>query len=402
MNIKLNKIAFLLLILGVSTVSKAQNWSLSGNALNGIPLLKLGSTDAEDVKFFTDNQFRMNLTKTGWLGLGIDQPRGWMELNYCPLPGHTDNGLIVTRNFCNNNILVDAGQPDLIGGGVTVWNPNSPPENNNNFIVPFSFKTGNTTNVASPLLNPGAAPMFWVRAQSPNGFWQSSGPDKFDTKFIVMPDGSCGINVVQPRAALDVRGSNGQNRPAAIIGSRAVGTQTIDPLTGTFTYYTQQVQFVPILNENGYNRIVQAGDQGMFFTDGKDVDGANMQSSFVLAPWVAGNNANKGGMRMDANGNTQFHGTVRATTMNVDAKWWSDFVFADGYKLPSLAEVEAYIASNKHLPNVPSEAEVLENGLDVANMQAIQQQKIEELTLYIIQLKKEMEAMKLEMAQLKH
>jgi hypothetical protein len=401
MNKTLIKITAMTLILGMASIANAQNWSLSGNALSGISPLKLGSTDTEDVKFFTDDQFRMNLTKLGWLGLGIDQPRGWMEVNYCPPPGQDDNGLIVTRNYCNSHILVDAGLPDNIGAGVVLWNPNNPPEGNNNFTVPFSFRTGNTTNVSSPLLNPDAAPMFWVRKQSPNGFFQSSGPDKFDTKFIVLPDGSCGINVVQPRAALDVRGSNVKNRPAAIFGSRALGTHYIDPITGTMSYYTQQAMFVPVLKENGYNRIVQADDQGMFFTDGKGADGANLASAFVIAPWVEGNNSNKGGMRMDANGNTDFHGTLRATKVNVDAKWWSDFVFADDYKLPSLAEVEAFIATNKHLPNVPSEAEVLENGIDVANMQAIQQQKIEELTLYIIQLKKEMDAMKAAMELLK-
>jgi len=355
--------------------------------------LKIGlTTVGQGFDFVTEGQTRMTLTAKGWLGIGIQQPRGWMELNYCPPPGQNDNGLVVTRNFCNNNITVDAGLPDVIGRGVAIWDPNNPPEGNTNFIVPFSFKTGNTTNVINPLLNPGAAPMFWVRAQSPNGFWNTSGPDEFDTKFIVMPDGSCGINVVQPRAALDVRGSNGENRPDAIFGSRALGTEATDPLTNTLTYYTQQVQFVPILKENGYNRIVQANDQGMFFTDGKGADGANLASAFVIAPWVEGNNSNKGGMRMDANGNTEFHGTVRATKVNVDAKWWSDFVFADDYNLMSLAEVETYITANKHLPNVPSEAEVLENGRDVANMQAIQQQKIEELTLYTIDQEKRIAA----------
>jgi hypothetical protein len=87
------------------------------------------------------------------------------------------------------------------------------------------------------------------------------------------------------------------------------------------------------------------------------------------------------------------YGTLRATKMNVDVKWWADFVFDADYELKSLAEVEAYIAANKHLPDVPSEEEVLANGLDLANMQAIQQQKIEELTLYIIQQQKQMDAL---------
>jgi hypothetical protein len=78
--------------------------------------------------------------------------------------------------------------------------------------------------------------------------------------------------------------------------------------------------------------------------------------------------------------------------MNVDAKWWADFVFDADYELKSLAEVEAYIAANKHLPDVPSEEEVLANGLDLGEMQAIQQQKIEELTLYIIDQEKRIAA----------
>ncbi len=87
------------------------------------------------------------------------------------------------------------------------------------------------------------------------------------------------------------------------------------------------------------------------------------------------------------------YGTLRATKVTVDAKWWSDFVFDEDYELKSLAEVEAYIAANKHLPDVPSEEEVLANGLDLGEMQAIQQQKIEELTLYIIQQQKQMDAL---------
>jgi len=87
------------------------------------------------------------------------------------------------------------------------------------------------------------------------------------------------------------------------------------------------------------------------------------------------------------------YGTLRATKMNVDAKWWADFVFDADYELKSLAEVEAFIVENKHLPDVPSEEEVLANGLDLGEMQAIQQQKIEELTLYIIQQQKQMDAL---------
>ena len=70
---------------------------------------------------------------------------------------------------------------------------------------------------------------------------------------------------------------------------------------------------------------------------------------------------------------------------------WADYVFAKDYKLKSLAEVEAYIRDNGHLPNVPSAKQVKEEGIELATMATIQQEKIEELTLYLIEQKKETE-----------
>jgi hypothetical protein len=67
---------------------------------------------------------------------------------------------------------------------------------------------------------------------------------------------------------------------------------------------------------------------------------------------------------------------------------WSDYVFAKDYQLKSLKEVELFVKSNKHLPNVPSAAEVVKEGIDMAKMDATLLEKIEELTLYLIELDK--------------
>ncbi len=80
---------------------------------------------------------------------------------------------------------------------------------------------------------------------------------------------------------------------------------------------------------------------------------------------------------------------------------WSDYVFAKDYKLKTLEEVDEFIKLNKHLPGVPSAEEVVESGIDVATMDAKLLEKIEEITLYIIDLKKESEALKLEVSSLK-
>lgn len=66
---------------------------------------------------------------------------------------------------------------------------------------------------------------------------------------------------------------------------------------------------------------------------------------------------------------------------------WADYVFAEDYELLPLDKVAEFVQENKHLPNVPSAEEVAANGINVAKMDAKLLEKIEELTLYIIQLK---------------
>ncbi|MBP6623531.1 MAG: hypothetical protein KA198_00075 [Chitinophagaceae bacterium] len=73
---------------------------------------------------------------------------------------------------------------------------------------------------------------------------------------------------------------------------------------------------------------------------------------------------------------------------------WADYVFADDYKLLPLKQVESFVKENKHLPNVPSAEEVVKSGIDVATMDAKLLEKIEELTLYIIQLQKQVDELK--------
>jgi hypothetical protein len=73
---------------------------------------------------------------------------------------------------------------------------------------------------------------------------------------------------------------------------------------------------------------------------------------------------------------------------------WADYVFDKKYKLMPLSDVEKFITKNKHLPNVPSADEVVKDGIDMATMDAKLLEKIEELTLYVIKLNKEVEELK--------
>jgi len=92
----------------------------------------------------------------------------------------------------------------------------------------------------------------------------------------------------------------------------------------------------------------------------------------------------------------QVAGKVKVQEVEVALTPWPDFVFNNDYKLRPLAEVEAFIMEHKHLPDVPSQAEVENNGLNLGEMNAVLMQKVEELTLYIISLQKQIDELKAE------
>lgn len=87
------------------------------------------------------------------------------------------------------------------------------------------------------------------------------------------------------------------------------------------------------------------------------------------------------------------NGLIRSREILIDAEVWADHVFEPSYLLRPLSEVETFIQQNGHLPDVPSEAEVKVDGINVAEMNALLLQKIEELTLYTIELEKRMNEM---------
>ena len=87
-------------------------------------------------------------------------------------------------------------------------------------------------------------------------------------------------------------------------------------------------------------------------------------------------------------------GILRSREIIVDLTAWPDYVFEENYKLMPLSELREYIVVNNHLPNIPSEEEMVKEGLNVAESNKLLMEKIEELTLYIIQLNEEVNLLK--------
>ncbi|WP_159584756.1 hypothetical protein [Marinoscillum sp. 108] len=158
------------------------------------------------------------------------------------------------------------------------------------------------------------------------------------------------------------------------------------------------------IQDNGHNLYI---DGNSLFTTG------NMFLSTINNTFFSIGTNNSERIRINANGNvgigtitTGTHrlaveGSIGAREIKVEANGWSDFVFENDYDLPTLEEVEQHIDENGHLPEIPSEAEVAENGINLGEMDAKLLQKIEELTLYLIEQNKELKTAQTEILELK-
>lgn len=111
------------------------------------------------------------------------------------------------------------------------------------------------------------------------------------------------------------------------------------------------------------------------------------------------------GLTIESGGNTNFQvmgdGRVFAREVEVTLANFPDYVFAKDYYLMPLSELKKYIKDNHHLPNIPSAKEVEENGMGMGELNLKQVEKIEELTLYILQLDERLQKLEAENAALK-
>jgi len=185
-----------------------------------------------------------------------------------------------------------------------------------------------------------------------------------DNLMFLRGDGNIGIGTASPQDKLDIAGT---------VRSNNQYLKDVAPVT---TVYATN-------GGSGYrmNVINQSGDIYRLQKDGA--------TQFILK-----NSGNVGIGTTTPGNKLEVNGTIRSKKVKVEATGWPDYVFAKDYELRTLIQLEAYIKTNQHLPEVPSAQEIEAKGLDLGDMDATLLKKVEELTLYMIEMKKEIEVLK--------
>jgi hypothetical protein len=258
---------------------------------------------------------------------------------------------------------------------------------------------------------------------------ETAGAGVASTKMIIKNDGNVGIGTATPSAKLDVAGSVNVSGPFEATGLVAIGAAMNDPIYG----FRENAP-----NSNGgnwYKTILKGGlmvsgsSNGIFFRKGRDGEAPTEQVNGNIAMCLEDRpngdaNFNCSNPILGLNWFTPFpketgsigtnwqlfisaaahnagfvglgtpypkyrlsvNGIVGAREIIVETDDWCDYVFASDYALMPLSEVEKFIKTHQHLPEIPSETEVVKNGHKLAETNKMLLKKVEELTLYIIDI----------------
>jgi hypothetical protein len=208
----------------------------------------------------------------------------------------------------------------------------------------------------------------WIQPQDFND------PNAFYNLILNAKGGNIGIGTLNPTQKLEVYGSAlFQGMVTSSISSDTGGSiALINPskksngIAGTWKIFNMT---------GGYGNSLQ------FWA----YDNLGCETGLCNNRFTIMDNGNVGIGNMTPSNKLDVNGTVHSKEVKVDMSGWPDFVFKKEYTLPTLEEVEKHIAERGHLENIPSEEEVLKDGISLGEMNSKLLQKIEELTLYIIQ-----------------
>lgn len=344
MNLKKLAIASAAILLAQQSFGQA---TIASNALTGTApnaLEWLGSNNAYNVVFKSSNVERMRILSTGNIGIGTTAPAAMLHLsNTGATPFQVERVNISQGNAMKLFFTSNPATGVTVGAGSAI------------------FQFTNPNNASDILFMPTPTTHCMVMKQN----------------------GNIGIGTTNPTSALEIARSGGSTlRFYSNAWGDIESTTAMRPhfASGTdFTLYEGAVGSGTLrLKVNGTNGNVGIGT------------GSPLALLHVNGKTLIGDNS----VTLPGNYNLYVQNGILTEKLRVavvNSGTWADYVFEKDYELKSLKEVEEFINSNKHLPEVPSAKEVEKSGVDMVEMDATLLKKIEELTLYIIEQDKRIE-----------
>jgi len=400
---------------GTTTGQTATDGTLFGTDATGNTIIK--QQENLPLLFFTNNIERFRVSSTGYVGIGTLTPTYKLDvtgdINISSGSSFRIGGVAISGSqwlTSSNNISYNSG---YVGIGTT--NPIASLQVNGKTYL----ETGEDVDAFKIYNSPKGKTAF--RYDSDN-----------DIVMLQENGGNVGIGTSNPIANLQI----GQGTENGLLGfggySFAGSLRSSGDLFMGYNVYSKYTSS----SENGVLRAhssigtgysaVQFGNNGdIKFYQSSDPQSFQDDDQINFVPTIAFKGDGNVGIgtaaptaKLDVNGSGKFNGnfyvlngnvgigttnptaklavngTIMAKEINITLTGWSDFVFHSSYKLRTLGEVEKFIKANNHLPEIPSETEVKENGISVGEMNAKLLQKIEELTLYVIDLQKQVNELK--------
>jgi hypothetical protein len=405
--------------------AKAQ-WNTAGNTLTGTlpgtPTEWLGSTNSADLLIKTGGTEKMRVTSSGLVGIGgtpsekLQVKSGNLLMDYWAggtgnlyFGGKTDagsNGLRLSYNN-NGNGYIDVRTTTSNGlvfrldavwasterfrinqdGNVSIGVSSPLAKFHVNGSALFSNITTSPTSAAYIRGNSA-----YSTATTPDYTWWNNDQTGFfhpannvigfaingTEKMRITSTGQVGIGTSTPIQNFEVNGAMKlaggiQKGGTSAIPTADLGLYSLDPYTWMrFVTNNQPMKFY---TDGGTNPI-GATERLSIESDGKVLIGTTSMSGFMGLPGSYLLYVQQGIL------------TEKVKVALANSSSWADYVFEEDYKMMDIDQLESYVNTNKHLPGVPSAEEVSKNGIDVATMDAKLLEKIEELSLYIIEQNK--------------
>ncbi|MBK9257757.1 MAG: hypothetical protein IPM42_20045 [Saprospiraceae bacterium] len=258
---------------------------------------------------------------------------------------------------------------------------------------PTSKLTINGINPSISLMNDGIGKGFLMisgdNIYMGTNFGNTDGKINFGlkgtTRMSLSQDGRFGIGITDPLSKLQVTG--GTDASLDSHGFIMVGHVNSSNLV------IDNNEILARSNGNSANLHLQEEGGNVFIGDPSPFNSAHRLGvnghTVITGNLRVGNISNPSGYKLAVDGKVLCTELMVRLTSN-----WPDYVFASDYKLPKLDDVEKFIKLNHHLPGIPKAEEIESGGMNLGEMQKLQMEKIEELTLYVIELKKEIENLK--------